>query len=225
MRAGTSADFAIGEPVILDARRDPPASVSAAWRGAFGPCMASLRIAVAGEIHLGVEAVVRADVLEILVLVGGVDAQEITDRRPLCGPGCRPRSRRVRRAARSSAPGRVLSLAALLVVTKSASLAASGPRISISPMWLTSKRPTALRTALCSSMMPEYCTGMSQPPKSTILAPSARWTALRGVFRRTASDMKNQANRARRREATGSGAANFLERRITPAHYLIAGSW
>jgi uncharacterized protein YjbI with pentapeptide repeats len=27
----------------------------------------------------------------------------------------------------------------------------------------------ARRTALCSSTMPEYCTGMSQPPKSTIL--------------------------------------------------------
>ena len=38
-------------------------------------------------------------------------------------------------------------------------------------MWLTSNKPTALRTAWCSSMMPEYCTGMSQPPKSTILAP------------------------------------------------------
>ena len=38
-------------------------------------------------------------------------------------------------------------------------------------MWLTSNRPTALRTAWCSSMMPEYWTGMSQPPKSTILAP------------------------------------------------------
>ena len=48
-------------------------------------------------------------------------------------------------------------------------------------MWLTSKSPTASRTALCSSMMPEYCTGMSQPPKSTIFAPSLRCVAFRGV--------------------------------------------
>jgi hypothetical protein len=29
--------------------------------------------------------------------------------------------------------------------------------------------------------MPEYCTGMSHPPKSTIFAPSLRCTALSGV--------------------------------------------
>ena len=45
-----------------------------------------------------------------------------------------------------------------------------GPRNWISPMWLTSKRPTAVRTAMCSAMRPEYSTGMSHPPKSTILA-------------------------------------------------------
>src|SRR5215467_9695399 len=56
--------------------------------------------------------------------------------------------------------------------------------------------PTALRTALCSSIIPLYCTGMSHPPKSTILAPRARWTEFRGVTRRDgAADMKTQANR------------------------------
>ncbi len=35
-----------------------------------------LRIAIAGELDLGVEAVVRADVLEILLLIGRVDAEE-----------------------------------------------------------------------------------------------------------------------------------------------------
>src|SRR5579863_1370464 len=53
-------------------------------------------------------------------------------------------------------------------------------------MWLTSKRPTAVRTARCSAMrpppLPGYSTGMSQPPKSTILALRARWVALRAVF-------------------------------------------
>ena len=41
-------------------------------------------------------------------------------------------------------------------------------------MWLTSKMPTPVRTALCSAMMPPaegYSTGMSQPLNSTIFAP------------------------------------------------------
>jgi hypothetical protein len=43
-------------------------------------------------------------------------------------------------------------------------------------------------------MMPAYCTGISQPPKSTIRAPSARWTELSAV-RRNGEDwgMKIQA--------------------------------
>ena len=48
-------------------------------------------------------------------------------------------------------------------------------------MWLTSKRPTARRTARCSSMIPVYCTGMSQPPKGTIFAPALTWTSRSGV--------------------------------------------
>src|SRR5882724_7013927 len=53
-------------------------------------------------------------------------------------------------------------------------------------MWLTSKTPTAPRTALCSATRPPldgYSTGMSQPPKLTIFAPSRRCTALSDVFR------------------------------------------
>src|SRR5260370_14816133 len=64
-------------------------------------------------------------------------------------------------------------------------------------MWLTSKTPTAVRTALCSSMIPEYWTGMSHPPKSTILAPRERWTEWSGVVRsESAEAMKIQANTA-----------------------------
>jgi hypothetical protein len=44
-------------------------------------------------------------------------------------------------------------------------------------MWLTSNSPARVRTAVCSSMMPGYCTGMSQPAKSTMRAPSARWAS------------------------------------------------
>src|SRR5690242_14031440 len=60
---------------------------------------------------------------------------------------------------------------------------ACGPATRMSPMWLTSKMPTPVRTATCSAMMPEYSTGMSQPLKSTILAPSWRWTTLSAVLR------------------------------------------
>src|SRR5580658_8961936 len=58
----------------------------------------------------------------------------------------------------------------------------------MSPMWLTSKMPTPVRTAMCSLMIPQpiaagYSTGISQPLKSTIVAPIWRWTALSAVLR------------------------------------------
>src|ERR1700728_3110558 len=53
-------------------------------------------------------------------------------------------------------------------------------------MWLTSKRPTPVRTAMCSAMTPPpapgYSTGISHPPKSTILALNARCVAFSAVF-------------------------------------------
>src|ERR1017187_5418094 len=61
-----------------------------------------------------------------------------------------------------------------------------GPEILMSPMWLTSKTPTPVRTARCSFIRPPclgYSTGMSQPLKSTIFAPSWRWTAFNAVLR------------------------------------------
>src|SRR5262245_20662356 len=62
---------------------------------------------------------------------------------------------------------------------------ACGPRIKMSPIWETSNTPTPVRTAKCSFIRPPlagYSTGMSQPPKSTILAPSRRCSALSEVF-------------------------------------------
>src|SRR5258707_2130451 len=59
-------------------------------------------------------------------------------------------------------------------------------RIRISPIWLTSNTPTPWRTALCSGIKPPfagYSTGISQPPKFTILAPSLRCSAFNGVLR------------------------------------------
>src|SRR3954453_3150783 len=44
-----------------------------------------------------------------------------------------------------------------------------------------SKTPTRSRTARCSSRMPEYWTGISQPAKSMSRPPSARWRSTRAV--------------------------------------------
>src|SRR5437588_7675826 len=63
------------------------------------------------------------------------------------------------------------------------------PRMRMSPMWLTSKTPTPVRTAVCSAMRPEYSTGISQPPKSTIFAPRRRCIELRAVLRRVGADV------------------------------------
>src|SRR2546423_3281996 len=56
------------------------------------------------------------------------------------------------------------------------------PDTRISPMCEISNRPAAFRTARCSSMMVEYCTGISQPPNSTSRAPSFWWAAKSGVL-------------------------------------------
>src|SRR5437660_6506057 len=51
-------------------------------------------------------------------------------------------------------------------------VSACGPLTTTSPMCEISKRPAAVRTAWCSSMMLVYCTGISQPPNSMSLPPS-----------------------------------------------------
>ncbi len=61
-----------------------------------------------------------------------------------------------------------------LVSAELTNRAAPGPRTSALPRWLTSKRPTALRVALCSLTVPAYDTGISQPPNSAKLAPKLR---------------------------------------------------
>src|SRR5208282_1190705 len=48
-------------------------------------------------------------------------------------------------------------------------------------MWEISNSPTRSRTAACSSRIPEYCTGISQPPNGTIFAPHSRCAAYKGV--------------------------------------------
>ena len=49
-----------------------------------------------------------------------------------------------------------------------------------------SNRPAAVRTARCSSRMPPYWIGISQPANSTIFAPSASWRSSSGVGERVA---------------------------------------
>src|SRR3990170_3038973 len=63
------------------------------------------------------------------------------------------------------------------------SAAACGPVTSKRPMWETSNIPAAVRTALCSSMMPVYWTGISQPAKGTMRAPRRTCSAWRQVPR------------------------------------------
>src|ERR1700730_16547939 len=59
---------------------------------------------------------------------------------------------------------------------------ASAPRAKTRPMCDRSNRPHPERTAWCSARMPdEYWTGMSQPAKSTMRAPSRRCSAVSGV--------------------------------------------
>src|SRR4051812_31840932 len=50
-------------------------------------------------------------------------------------------------------------------------------------MWETSKTPAAVRVVLCSSTIDLYCTGISQPAKSTSRAPWAACQACSGVRR------------------------------------------
>src|SRR5262245_35411405 len=48
-------------------------------------------------------------------------------------------------------------------------------------MWLMSNTPAPVRTAVCSSTMLVYCTGMSQPPNSAMRAPWELCQSNRGV--------------------------------------------
>ena len=48
-------------------------------------------------------------------------------------------------------------------------------------MWLTSNTPARSRTAMCSSRIPPYWTGISQPANGTSFAPAATWRSCSGV--------------------------------------------
>src|SRR4051794_5082155 len=69
-----------------------------------------------------------------------------------------------------------------LVSVALTSPAAPGPVTDAFPRWLTSKRPTASRTAVCSLTTPDpaYSSGIDQPPNSASFAPSATCRSWRG---------------------------------------------
>ena len=73
---GRAGDFAIGEPVILDGAQIHGCEFLQG-RSGFGSLDGDLCVAVAVILHHGVEAVLGRDVLEILILIGSVDAQEV----------------------------------------------------------------------------------------------------------------------------------------------------
>ncbi len=82
-------------------------------------------------------------------------------------------------------PGTILPRSLLRVALTYA--AAPGPVTVALPRWLTSKTPTDSRTAACSLRTPEgYSSGISQPPNSAILAPSATCRSCRGEVNRSA---------------------------------------
>src|SRR5512135_1575171 len=79
-----------------------------------------------------------------------------------------------------ASPGR--SAATSLQVTRCTNALRSGPVTSNSPMCDTSNMPARSRTARCSAPMPAgYVTGISNPAKGTIFAPSVTWMSCSGV--------------------------------------------
>src|SRR6478752_10662661 len=99
-----------------------------------------------------------------------------------------------------------------VLLTKST---APGPATTALPRWLTSKMPTASRTAVCSLTTPEeYSSGIDQPPKAENFAPSASCRSWRGE--RSRSDMDVSLARTRSGFADGgraSGATELAESR------------
>src|SRR5688572_558412 len=67
------------------------------------------------------------------------------------------------------------------VSTKFRKSAAPAAVTRTSPICEISKTPAARRTARCSSTMLEYCTGISQPPNSTIRPPNFKCASYSGV--------------------------------------------
>ncbi len=126
--------------------------------------------------------------------------------------GRRPRRRSRRRSTACTAPCPARPGSRSLVRVALTYSAAPGPRTTALPRWLTSKSPTASRTAVCSLTTPPpgYSIGISQPPKSAIFAPSARCRSCSGerlravwslIGRTLASRLRRVIGRDRRADA------------------------
>src|SRR3990172_8239117 len=75
-----------------------------------------------------------------------------------------------------------------------------------------SNSPAAWRTAKCSSMMPVYSMGISQPPNSAILAPSCLCRGWSGVlFKGTVDVIDVETNSARDRSQANTGPRGCQE--------------
>ena len=93
-------------------------------------------------------------------------------------------------------PGRILRRSLLSVALTYA--AAPGPLTSALPRWLTSKIPTASRTAVCSLTTPEgYSSGIDQPPNSANFAPRAACRSCSGDWRSDAESVPCVAHATR----------------------------
>ncbi len=94
-------------------------------------------------------------------------------------------------------PGSILATSLESVaLTKSM---APGPDTMALPRWLTSKMPTASRTAVCSFTTPvAYSRGIDQPPNSANFAPSASWRSWRGDCWSVAAMSRNLPQRSDR---------------------------
>ena len=105
-------------------------------------------------------------------------------------------------------PGPILPRS-LVKVGCSRSMGLVAGRLAPCPDATRRTRRRACRQARCSSIVPVYSSGISQPPNGTILAPSARWTR---VERRPAS---SATIRAQRRLTTSiSPSAEWYELRV-----------
>ena len=81
---------------------------------------------------------------------------------------------------------------------------ASSPSTNSSPMCDRSNRPARSRTARCSSRMPVYWTGISQPPNSISRAPSARWMSMSAVSWSCSLGARRRRRRRSRRGQPGA---------------------
>ncbi len=140
------------------------------------------RVVGCGVAHADLEAVgVRREPFVVALVVGGVrDGQEalaeavgeeVVEHPAVLAAEHRVLRSAVRRAGSTSFES-----------SRCRNASASGPLVSICPMWETSNRPACRRTARCSCRIPSYWTGISQPGERHDSRPGRRRGARRAAF-------------------------------------------